>query len=364
MQKRVLGRTGLQVSIIGMGGIPLSVVSKKEAINIVRKGIELGINVIDTSRCYGRSEQRIGKAIKGHRTGCYLVTKSLATTKAQVLTDIDTSLKNLRTDVIDVYQLHNVTREKFERIMGDDGALEGLEEAQKAGKILHIGVSSHSCEILERLVETSRFSSIEVPFNFVETEPIVKLFPLANKLNIGIMAMKPLGGGIFKDAALSLRYVLGHSISTAIVGMSSVKEVEQNAKLGENPTPLSIEERKRLQEETSELGDSFCRRCGYCSPCPRGVPIQDILLAPIYLRREGLAYMINGRQFDKIMASAKKCDRCNRCVSKCPYDLPIPDLIETHWNLYYPLISHYCRTHPVSFSRFVKRVINRILRRR
>ncbi len=364
MRKRVLGSTGLRVSVIGMGGIPLSAVREKEAIKIVRKAIELGINLFDTSVCYGRSEERIGKAIRGHRSECYLVTKSMRRTKAGILKDIDASLRNLGTDAIDIYQLHGVTERELSEIFKEDGALEGLHEARRRGKVVHIGVTGHDCKVLEKLMVTREFSSIEVPFNFVETGPLERLIPLASRLNIGVIAMKPLGGGIFKNVELSLKYVLRYPISAAIPGMSSVKEVEQDVKFGQDRTPLSVEETKCLQEEARELGSRFCRRCGYCSPCPRGVPIQDILLAPVYLRREGLAYMVEGRQFDETIASAEKCDKCNLCVSKCPYNLPIPDLIETYRDLYAPLMRDYCKTHPVGLSRFAKRTIKRILKGR
>lgn len=359
MKKRRLGRSNLEVSAIGMGGIPLAVVSRKGAIRILRRSIELGINFYDTARCYGVSEERLGEGIKGYRDQCCLVTKSTNLSKSGILKDVDLSLRKLKTDRIDVYQLHGVTRATLKQALGD--ALDGLHEAKKNGKILHIGITSHDCRLLVEVIKTGVFSTIEVPFNFVESEPQKELMPLSEKLDVGLIFMKPLGGGIFANPGISLRYVLQYRVGIPIPGMANIRELEENVAAAEELRPLSTEEEDWLRAEAEELGSTFCRRCGYCSPCPQGVPIQNLLLTEICLKREGLDYLVRVREYDRIMKLAKNCVDCRRCVSKCPYQLPIPELIREIVSKYEPLIMTYSKKPSIRTVHLAKKMIKSLI---
>ena len=241
MEYRILGKTGLKVSVIGFGGIPVQRISKEEAIKVIEKAEELGINFIDTARGYGISEIFIGEALKGRREKWIIASKTMARDKETMKTEIDISLNNLNTDYIDLYQFHNVrTMEDYEKILSENGAYEALQEAKLVEKIRHIGITSHSIDVLKIAVESRKFDTIMYPYNIVETQAY-ELFKRAKELNIGVIAMKPMAGGALTDGTIAMKFILENkSITTAIPGMASIKEVEENSKVGSSFVPLTL----------------------------------------------------------------------------------------------------------------------------
>jgi uncharacterized protein len=328
MEYRILGKTGLVVSVIGFGGIPVQRISKEEAMKVIHRSEELGINFIDTARGYGISEEFIGEALKGRREKWIIASKTMVRDKETMKTDIDISLNNLNTNYIDLYQFHNVrTMNDYEKILSESGAYSALEEAKAAGKVRHIGITSHSLDVLRIAVESGKFETIMYPYNIVETQAY-ELFRRANELNIGVIAMKPMAGGALTDGTIAMKFILENkSITTAIPGMASIKEVEENSRVGSNFVPLTFEEREKALSDVSELGDEFCRRCGYCAPCPKGIDIPTMFVLRGYKERYNLATWAEER-YNVMKNSAKDCTECGACEGKCPYNLPIRKMLK------------------------------------
>jgi predicted aldo/keto reductase-like oxidoreductase len=328
MEYRILGKSGLKVSVIGFGGIPVQRISKEEAIKVIDRAEALGINFIDTARGYGISEMFIGEALMGKREKWIIASKTMARDKETMKAEIDISLNNLKTEYIDLYQLHNVrTMEDYEKIFCEDGAYAALEEAKAVEKIRHIGITSHSLDLLKIAVESGKFETIMYPYNIVEDQAY-ELFKRANELNIGIIAMKPMAGGALTDGTIAMKFILENkSITTAIPGMASIGEVEENTKVGSNFVPLTDEEREKALKDASELGDEFCRRCGYCAPCPKGIDIPTMFVIRGYKERYDLATWAEER-YHSMKNTAKDCIECGACEKKCPYNLPIRKMLK------------------------------------
>ena len=323
MEKRRLGRTGLRVTPISFGALPMQRCTMEEAGEVLIAALDAGINFFDTARAYTDSEAKIGRYIAGRRSEYVLATKSMARTKAAMLQDIDTSLATMKTEYIDIYQMHNVkTEQEWEVVMAPDGALAALQEAKAAGKIRHIGITGHNMDMLIRAVKTGEFSTVQVPFNCVEQRAMNDLFPLARSLDVGMIVMKPLGGGLVDQVDLALRFVLQQEDVVAIPGMDKVEHVTENLAAAQNFRPLTPEETDKLTVLAAELGSNFCRRCGYCMPCAAGIDIPQMFIFHLQYTRYGLKTAIPERyKGQKVKASA--CIECGECEERCPYNLPI-----------------------------------------
>ncbi|MDK2824166.1 MAG: uncharacterized protein PWQ67_349 [Clostridia bacterium] len=328
MEYRTLGKTGLQVSALGFGGIPIQRVTEQEAIEIVHRALDKGINFFDSARGYTDSEEKLGKGLKGKRGNVILATKTMARDEKTMARDIETSLKNFQTDHIHLYQCHNVkTEADLEKIIGPHGALEALVKAQEAGKIGYIGITGHNDGILIKALEMYDFSTLQFPRNFLEDTAEKELFPLARKKEMGIIIMKPLAGGAFKRADLALRYLLGLNYSTVIPGMDTIEQVEHNSSLTVNIQPLSSTEREELLREAKILGNQFCRRCEYCKPCPQGLDIPTFFILHSYFQRYGLGDWSKER-YGSIQPNVESCMDCGICETRCPYQLPIREMLK------------------------------------
>ena len=276
MEYITLGKTGLKISRLGFGGIPIQRVDAVTTKELVQSMVEKGINYIDTARGYTVSEGFLGEALEGVRDKFVLATKSMARTKEAMAKDIDISLKNLRTDYIDLYQIHNIPVGELDAVQAPGGALEALMEAREAGKIGHIGLTAHSIETFEKAVELPWVETIMFPYNIVEQQGKELIHKCAEN-NIGFIAMKPLAGGAIEDATLALRYICSNpDVSVVIPGMYDLKEIDQNMAACSNTTPLSDDELTCMQAVRDLLGNNFCRRCNYCAPCTAGINIPSI----------------------------------------------------------------------------------------
>lgn len=328
MKKRVLGRTGLEVTVVGIGGIPIQKINQAETTEMFKEVHKQGINFIDTARGYGISEEYIGNAIEGSREDYIIATKSTMRTYEEMKADIIISLKNLKTDFIDLYQLHFVKdMAVYELVMSDDGAYKALVEAKEAGKIGHIGITAHKKEVIEFALETGKFDTIQYPYNPIERHGEY-LFERAKELNIGVIIMKPVAGGAFEKGELSIKYILNNENVTAVIpGMENSDLVMRNAEIGRNDFKLSDEEASEVQSIVDQLGETFCRRCGYCEPCPEGIVISGQFLLEGYLLRYDLEDWARER-FAGLDKTAKDCVECGLCEPRCPYDLPIREMLK------------------------------------
>ncbi len=329
MEYAELGRTGLSCAVISFGGIPIQRSDAANTMAVVDALERHGINYIDTARGYTVSEAYLGKALKGRREKFVLATKSMSRDYETMKRDIQISLKNLRTDYIDVYQIHNLPLRDFSTVFGPEGACKALKEAREAGRIGHIGATVHSLDALKALVEhhSREIETVMFPFNIVELhgEGVLRQ---AREKGMGTIAMKPLAGGNLEDWDLALRFLAEAGVcDIAIPGMGSVEEVERNARVAEHLTPLTQEEKARCEEIRKELGGSFCRRCNYCAPCTRGIDIPGTFLMVNYLRKYGLSDWARER-YRGMAHHAGECVRCGVCETRCPYDLPIRTMLK------------------------------------
>lgn len=333
MKYRRLGRTNIEVFPVAFGGIPIQRVGMDEAVKVIRRAIELGINLIDTARAYSDSEIKIREALKGVDKRVYISSKSQNRTRDGVLEDVKISLKNLGVEKIDIYQLHGVNdRDAFERVLAPNGAYYGLLDAKEKGLIDFIAVSSHSTDILEELIRTDKFDVIQLCYNFIETKVEERVFPMALEKDIGIIGMKPIGGGVMPNPALSLKYVLQKEFLVPDPGMEAIKEVEENVRVAMELTEITSEEYEEIERIRKELGSTFCRRCEYCQPCPQGIPITSIMRAKDFMKRLPKENLRNGWFYEAYL-KAQNCTKCETCLPRCPYKLPIPDLIEENVKL-------------------------------
>lgn len=329
MLKRRLGRTGLSVSEIGLGGIPIQRTSIEDAVKIIRRAVQLGVNFIDTARVYTDSELKIGAAIKETRNSCIIASKSRALTKLEMEQDIKTSLNTLKVSRIDLYQLHNISSiENYERVIKPDGALSALQEAQQTGLINFIGITSHTPELLLKVIPSGLFDTVQFPFNPLETSG-ADIIKLANQHDIGTIIMKPLAGGAFKNAKAALKWILQHQVSVVVPGVDNIQQAVEN--ISASGSRLTPAERESIFKEATEIDKQVCRRCEYCQPCPQGIKIPVILLMDGYYQRYGLADWARERYQQLVDITPEQCIDCGLCEEKCPYKLPIRKLIrEAH----------------------------------
>ena len=328
MEYRILGKTGLRVSRMGFGGIPIQRIDAEGTKKLMHAMLDMGINYIDSARGYSVSEEYIGYGLEGIREHFILATKSMARTKDAMAADIDISLRNYRTDYIDIYQMHNPSLRELEAVQQEGGALEALLEAKAAGKIRHIGITCHSDAVFKAALELDWVETVMFPYNIVETQG-EKLIKQAFEKNIGFIAMKPLAGGAIEDADLAMRYLAADKyVTLAIPGMASIKELKKNAAAFSDASPLTPEEKAKCLAIRSQLGTEFCRRCNYCAPCPQGIVIPNVFTFLAYTDRYDLGDWARSR-YKVMKAHASDCIGCGSCESRCPYSLPIRKMLKT-----------------------------------
>ena len=327
MEYVTLGKTGLTISRLGFGGIPIQRVDVAATKTLITEMAAKGINYIDTARAYTVSEEFLGEALEGVRDKFVLATKSMSRTKEAMAADIETSLKNLRTDYIELYQVHNPTLEQLEQVMAPGGALEALKEAKEAGKIGHIGLTGHSLELFEKAVHLDWVETFMFPYNIVETQG-EELMRKCTEKNIGFIVMKPMAGGAIDDPELALRFICSNPDATVVIpGMYELKEIEQNLSAVENQAPLSESELEKISKIREQLGTNFCRRCNYCQPCSVGLDISTVFLLQGYYDRYGLVDWAKKR-YDSLSVKASACVDCGACEPRCPYNLPIRQMLK------------------------------------
>ena len=328
MEYRILGKTGLKISRMGFGGIPIQKIGAAGTKVLMQRLMAEGINYIDTARGYTVSESYLGQALEGIREHFILATKSMSRTREDMARDIDISLQNLRTDYIDLYQVHNPSPAQYEQVIAPGGAVEALLEAKAAGKIGHIGITAHSLEVAMQALEQPWVETIMFPYNIVESQG-EKLIRKCAEKNIGFVCMKPLAGGAIEDATLALRYVCANEDVTVVIpGMAEVKEIDQNIAACSDTAPLSPAENAAIAEVRRQLGTNFCRRCNYCAPCTEGINIPGVFLFDGYISRYGLADWARQR-YATLPVKASACIGCGVCETRCPYNLPIRQMLKT-----------------------------------
>jgi uncharacterized protein len=327
-----LGKTGLKVSEVGFGGIPIIRLQVDEAVKVVRHAYERGITFYDTANMYKDSEEKIGRALSQFRDKIVIATKTLRRDGRGLRDHVEKSLRLLKTDYLDLYQFHQVANDKEWKKIRQDGAWDEAQKAKIEGKIRFLGVTSHNVKMAVRLAKTGLFSTVQFPFNFIEPEAKDELHVYARGKGIGIIAMKPFAGGVIDKAALAFKFLRQYPDVIPIPGFDTVQSVDEIASIYEHPNTLEDRDIELIDKYRLELGRKFCRRCEYCQPCPNGVMITAAMSYPIVAIRMSPAVSV---QFLKgPMETIQKCTECGECLEKCPYDLPIPDLLKRNYDLY------------------------------
>jgi len=330
MKQVKLGKTGIEVNRLGFGGIPIQRVSEEQAVDAVLYAIEKGIDFIDTSRMYTTSETRIGKALSQTAKKPVIATKSFGRTADAIRKDVEISLRELQRDVIDIYQCHSInTVEEYLKITAKDGAYDGLVKTREEGLIRHTGITSHSLDVLERAMDDDLFETIMVCFSFLEPAAKEKVIPKALAKDVGILVMKALSGGVIEAAEPALKWALGHPETLVLAGVESRDLIDQNWSIFQGSWELTNSDRKTIDEIFREYDKIFCRRCDYCLPCPSEIPIQFVLGAKTFLKRMGIG-ALKVPIFTSLWEKAENCLECGQCVTRCPYGLPIPELIKAN----------------------------------
>jgi predicted aldo/keto reductase-like oxidoreductase len=328
MRQVVLGKTGLTVSAVGVGGIPIQRVSLPQAVKTFRAALDLGINFIDTAAAYSDSQTKIGAAIKGRRDGLVIASKSGQKTKDGILADVERTRKEMGCETIDLYQFHNIsTPQGWAAISGPGGAMEGLLQARDKGHIAHIGFTSHNLAMALKLIHEPVFETIQFSFNLVTAEAADKLIPQCRKNKLGFIAMKPLCGGQYDNVAFAFKYLNAFPDVVPIPGVESPEQIRQIVDIVNSGATLKGREKVEADKITATLGKLFCRRCGYCQPCPQGVPIANTMVFEGFLRRFPLAKILEGPG-KGVIENSGLCNECGLCEEKCPYHLPIRQTIK------------------------------------
>ena len=336
--KRVrFGKTELMVSEIAFGGIPIQRVETREAAQLVRGVIDLGVNFLDTANGYTDSEEKIGLAIRElPRDSLVIASKSGAADKKTFLQHLDLTLKHLGTDYVDLYQHHGISSMEFhDRIFQEGGAHEGMQEAVRAGKVRYPAFTSHSIPLAMKIMREHDFASVQLPFNFVDDEAAKEAIPLAKELDMGFIAMKPFGGGLLDDANLCIRYLMQFDSIVPDPGIEKLSEMQEIVCIIEQGNPLTEADVQEINRMKVELGDHWCHRCDYCQPCPEKIAISLVLNMQTMIKR--MPFKRVTQILGSAMDTARGCAECRACVERCPYNLDIPELIKQRldqWDRY------------------------------
>jgi predicted aldo/keto reductase-like oxidoreductase len=327
------GTTGLTVSEVGFGGIPIIRLDEDTAVTVLRRAYDSGITLYDTANAYRDSEKKIGRALGDVRAKVVLATKTLLRDAPGALEQLENSLRMMKTDYIDIYQLHQIAQQKdWDIVTGRGGAMEAVVKAKEQGKIRYIGVTSHNIEMAVKLVKTGMFSTVQFPFNFIEHDAKDELHMAARERGMGILAMKPFAGGMIDNAAIAFKFLREHPDVIPLPGFDSPERVDEVCSFYQRPNTVSGKDLKLMDEYRLELGKQFCRRCEYCQPCPQGVMITSAMGYKVIASRMSPQVAV---EFAKIpMESVQLCTECRECVDRCPYELPIPDILKVHYDLY------------------------------
>ena len=337
-----LGGTDLTVTRLGLGGVQLAKITNEEAVRVVRTGLDAGVTFLETARGYWDSEEKMGRAVTGRRDDVTIASKASASTADEMLKKIDESLQALNTDRVDLYQYHGCdTREAYDQMRKPGGALEGLLRAKEAGKIRAFGFSSHQLDLALDIINDGLFPSAQLPISFMNVENQARgLFETAARNNVGLIAMKPFGGGRLGNARLCMGYVLSLPDVVAAVGVDRVDHVRELASLAAHPPVLTDEDRAGMERIREEVGTRFCRACNYCQPCPENIGIASVLWTPVYLAQMGPDRVLTKEGIQRVR-DAEKCTECRECEARCPFDLDIVEGLK-HCRA---LVEHALATH-------------------
>ena len=332
MQTVTLGKTGITVNKNGFGALPIQRIPAADAVQLARKAYDAGITFFDTARWYTDSEEKLGEAFDGMREKVYIATKTGATDAKGFWDNLETSLHNLRTDYIDIYQFHNPS---FCPKPGDGtGLYEAMLEAKAQGKIRHIGITNHRLAVAEEAISSGLYETLQFPFCYLATERDIALVKQCEEANMGFIAMKALSGGLITNSAAAYAFEAQYANVLPIWGVQRENELDEFLSYIDNPPSMTDELAAVIARDREELSGEFCRGCGYCMPtCPVGIEINNCARMSLLLRRSPSEAQLTPAAQEK-MRKIEDCLHCGKCKTKCPYGLDTPTLLEKNYEDY------------------------------
>lgn len=325
MERVTLGKTGITVNKNGFGALPIQRISIDDAVALARRAYEAGMTFFDTARFYTDSEEKLGEAFDGMREKVCIATKTAAQNAEDFWKDLEVSLHNLRTDYIDIYQFHNPA---FCPKPGDGtGLYEAMLEAKAQGKIRHIGITNHRLAVANEAIDSGLYETLQFPFCYLATEKDLELVKKCKEADMGFIAMKALSGGLINNSAAAYAFEAQYDNVLPIWGVQRKSELEEFISYIDNPPVMNDEIKALIEHDRKELSGEFCRGCGYCMPCPAGIEINTCARMSLLLRRSPSHLQLTPEVQAKMM-KIKDCLHCGHCMSKCPYGLNTPELLQ------------------------------------
>lgn len=333
MRQITLGKTGITAPQNGFGALPIQRVSEDEAVKILRKAYEGGMTYFDTARAYTDSEVKLGKAFSeaGLRDKLFIATKTAATTPEGFWSDLETSLKNLQTDYVDLYQFHMVSQ--CYRPGDGTGMYECMLKAKEEGKIRHIGVTAHKLMVAKECIESDLYETMQFPLSYLSSEKEIELVKMCKDHNMGYIAMKGLAGGLINRSDAAMAFMTQFDNVMPIWGVQREKELDEWLSYFDNTPEMTDEISSFIEKEKEELAGDFCRGCGYCMPCPMGIKINNCARMSLMIRRAPSESWLS-KEWQAEMAKIDTCINCRACTKKCPYELSTPELLKKNYEDY------------------------------
>ena len=331
MDQVILGKTKIVVNKNGFGALPIQRIEMKDAVYLLQKAFYNGMNYFDTARWYSDSEEKLGAAFSWIREKIIISTKTGAQTADDFWKDLDTSLQNLKTDYIDIYQFHNPS---FCPKPGDESGLyEAMLKAKKQGKIRFIGITNHSQSVAKEAIESKLYDTLQFPFCYLASDEDLQLVKAAKTNDMGFIAMKALSGGLITDSKAAYAYLSQFYHVAPIWGIQRETELDAFISYQESPPRLTEEMKVKIEGDRKELSGNFCRGCGYCMPCPAEIEINNCARMSLMLRRAPADNLLS-QEWQEKMKNIENCIHCNQCKEKCPYGLDTPELLQKNYEDY------------------------------
>lgn len=328
MDNMRLGKTNLEVNKNGFGALPIQRRDERDSIEILKTAYDNGIDFYDTARFYTDSEEKLGKAFEDIRENIYIATKTGMETVDEFWNDLETSLNELKTDYVDLYQFHNISFCPKE----DDELYQAMLEAKNQGLVKHIGITTHKITIAHEALDCGLYETLQYPFSYLSGPEELELVEKCRQLDVGFIAMKAMGGGLIKNSKASFAYINQFDNVLPIWGIQKLSELNEFLSYDEN-TVLDKELKKDIENDKKELGENFCRGCGYCMPCPEGINVSLCARMSLWIRRFPTEPNMDEKT-QEIMKKTLDCTECYSCVDKCPYELDIPELLKENYEDY------------------------------
>ena len=331
-----LGRTGLVVNKQSFGCLPIQRITKEEAVKLLRMAYDGGMNYFDTARAYSDSEEKVGAAFAGMRDKIVLSTKTQAVTAEGMWKDLETSLRTLETDYIDIYQFHNPAF--CPKPGGEDGLYDAALEAKRQGKIRHIAITNHRLSVAHEAIDSGLYDTLQFPYSYLSGPQEQELVDKCRAADMGFIAMKALAGGLIRDGLTAAAFMETQPTVVPIWGVQHQWELEQFLSCVGNPPAMTPERQAAIEKDRAELSGDFCRGCGYCMPCPAGIEINNCARMTLMLRRAPMAGWLSPEWQEK-MKQIEQCLHCGACKAKCPYGLDTPRLLEENYRDYQEILA-------------------------